>query len=82
MECFCKYSLSVIFPVVLYGYEAWSLTMRKEYRLGKIFGPRRDMVTRKWRRLHNEELYVLLTKYPSGDRIKKNEMGEAYGTYR
>jgi hypothetical protein len=43
----------------LYGYEAWSLTLRKEQRLGKIFGPRRDMGTRKWRRLHNKELYAL-----------------------
>jgi len=32
---------TVIFPVVLYGYEAWSLILRKEHRLGKIFGPRR-----------------------------------------
>ena len=43
----------------MYGYEAWSLTLRKEHRLGKIFGPRRDMVTRKWGRLHNKELYAL-----------------------
>jgi hypothetical protein len=35
----------------------------------KIFGPKRDEVTRKWRRLHNEELYelVLLTKYYSDE---------------
>jgi hypothetical protein len=43
----------------LYRYEAWFLTLRKEHRLGKIFDPRRDMVTRKWRRLHNKELYAL-----------------------
>ena len=27
--------------------------------LRKIFGPKRDEVTREWRRLHNEELYYL-----------------------
>jgi len=26
---------------------------------GKIFGPKKDEVTGKWRRLHNEELYDL-----------------------
>jgi hypothetical protein len=50
---------TVILPVVLYGCETWSLTLRAEgvraHR--KIFGPRRDEITREWRRLHNEELY-------------------------
>jgi hypothetical protein len=38
-------------PVVLYGCETWSLTLRKEHRLRvsenrvlRIFGPRRDEV--------------------------------------
>jgi hypothetical protein len=47
--------------------ETWSLTLWEECRLRlfenrvlrRIFGPRRDEVTRKWRRLHNEELYAL-----------------------
>jgi hypothetical protein len=31
-----------------------------EYRvLRRIFGPKRDEVTREWRRLHNRELYAL-----------------------
>ena len=33
--------------------------MREEHRLRvlrRIFGPRRDEVTREWRKLHNEEL--------------------------
>jgi len=55
---------TIIVPVVLYGCEAWSLTLREERKLrvfGKmvlrrIFGPRRDEVTGEWRRLHNEEL--------------------------
>ena len=54
---------TVILPVVLYGCETWSLTLREERKLRvfknmvlKIFGPRRDEVTGEWRRLHNEEL--------------------------
>jgi len=51
------------FPVVLYGCETWSLTLRDERKLRvfenmmliRIFGPRRDEVTGEWRRLHNEE---------------------------
>jgi hypothetical protein len=27
--------------------------------LRRIFGPKRDEVTREWRRLHKEELYAL-----------------------
>jgi len=52
--------------VVLYGCETWSLTLREERKLRvfenrvlRIFGPRRDEVTREWRRLHNEELNEL-----------------------
>jgi hypothetical protein len=55
---------NIIFPVVLYGYETWPLTLREEhilrvteYRvLRRIFGPRRDVVTGSWRKLHNEKL--------------------------
>ena len=39
---------TIILPVVLYGYETWSLTLREEPRLRvfeKIFGPKRDEVT-------------------------------------
>jgi hypothetical protein len=58
---------TVILPVVLYGCETWSLTLREEHRLRvfenrvlrRIFGPKRDEVTREWRKLHNEELYIL-----------------------
>ena len=59
-----KIFITIILPVVLYGCETWSLTLRKECRLRvsenrvlrKIFGPRRDEVTGEWRKLHNEEL--------------------------
>ena len=51
-------------PVVLYGCETWSLTLREGHRLRvfgnrvlrRIFWPRRVEVTREWRKLHNEEL--------------------------
>jgi len=55
---------TIILPVVLYGCEAWSLTLREERKLRvfenivlmRIFGRRRDEVTGEWRRLHKEEL--------------------------
>ena len=55
---------TTILPVVLYGCETWSLTLREERKLRvienmvlrRIFGPRRDEVTGELRRLHNEEL--------------------------
>jgi hypothetical protein len=58
---------TIILPVVLYGCESWSLTLREECRLRifenrvlrRIFGPKRDEVTGEWRRLHNKELYAL-----------------------
>ena len=54
----------IIVPVVLYGCETWSLTLREERKLRvfenmvlrRIFGPRRDEVKGEWRRLHEEEL--------------------------
>jgi hypothetical protein len=54
---------TIILPVVLYGCD-WSLTLRVEHRLRvfenrvlrRVFGPKRDEVTGKWRKLHNEEL--------------------------
>jgi hypothetical protein len=55
---------TIILSVVLYGCGTWSLTPREEQRLRvfenrvlrRIFGPKRDEATGKWRRLHNEEL--------------------------
>ena len=55
---------SIILPVVLYGCETWSLTLREELRLRvlenrvfrRVFRPKRDEVTGEWRKLHNEEL--------------------------
>jgi hypothetical protein len=58
---------TIILPVVLYGCETWSLTVRKGCRLRvfenrvlrRMFGPKKDEVTGEWRRLHNEELCAL-----------------------
>jgi hypothetical protein len=66
-------------PVVLYGSETWSLTLREEHRLSvfenkvirTIFGPKRDEVTGEKRKLHNEELHIL---YSSTDIIKSRTM--------
>ncbi|KAJ4450632.1 hypothetical protein ANN_02061 [Periplaneta americana] len=66
---------TVILPVLLYGCETWTLTLREEHRLRvfenkvlrKIFGAKRDEVTGEWRKLHNTELHAL---YSSPDIIR------------
>jgi hypothetical protein len=63
---------TIILPV-LYGCETWSLTKREERRLRvlrRIFGPKRDEVTREWRKLHNDELNCLYSS-PSIVRVIK-----------
>jgi hypothetical protein len=63
-------------PVVLYGCETWSLTLREEHRLRVfenrvlrgIFGTKRDEVRGEWRKLHNGELHNL---YSSPDIIRQ-----------
>ena len=58
---------TIIFPVVLYGCETMSLTLREERRirvsgnrvLRRIFEPKRDEVAGEWRKLHNAELLDL-----------------------
>jgi hypothetical protein len=69
---------TIFFPVVLYGCETWSLTLWEEQKLRmfenrvlrRIFGPKRDEVMGRRRKLHNEELYDLYTS-PSKIRIMK-----------
>jgi len=86
-----KICRTIILPFVLYGCETWSCTLREERRLRvlenrvlrRIFGPKRDEVTREWRKLHNEELNDL---YPSHnfcsvEKIEKIEMGGACSAY-
>jgi hypothetical protein len=70
---------TVILPVVLYGCETLSLTLREEHRLRvfenrvlrRIFGPKREEVTGEWGKLHNEELHDLYS-LPSIIRIIKS----------
>jgi hypothetical protein len=69
---------TTILPVVLYGCETWSLTLREEHRLRvfenrvlrRIFGPKRDEVIGGWRKLHNEDLHGLYSS-PSIIRVIK-----------
>ena len=54
----------IILPVVLYGCETWSLTLREERRLRvfenrvqrRISGPKTDEITAEWKKLHKEEV--------------------------
>jgi hypothetical protein len=70
---------NIILPVVLYGCETWSLILRKEYRLRvfqnvvlrRIFGPKSDEETERWRKLHNEWLHDLYSS-PSIIRMIKS----------
>jgi hypothetical protein len=56
----------LILPVVLYGCETRSLTLREEHRLRvfenrvlrRMFGPKREE-DGSWRKLHNDELHSL-----------------------
>jgi len=89
---------TIILPVVLYGCEIWSLTLREERRLRvfengvlrRIFGLRRVEVTGEWRKLHNEELndlycspnIVRLIKSRMGWAGHVARMGEGRGVYR
>jgi len=55
---------TIILPVVLYGCETWSVTVREKRRprvfenrmLRRIFGPKKGEITGERRKLHNEEL--------------------------
>jgi hypothetical protein len=62
-----KIHRTIILPLVFYGCETWSLTLREERRLRvfenrmlrRIFGPKRDEVTGEWRKLRNEDFHDL-----------------------
>jgi hypothetical protein len=76
--------------------------LRDDYRLSRlrvfenrvlrrIFGPKRDEVTKEWRKLHNKELYALYSS-PNTIRVNKSRrlrwaghvarMGQRRGAYR
>jgi len=89
----------MITPVFLYGCETWSLTMMEERRLRvfenrvlrRLFGPRGDEVTGKWRKIYNEELNDLYSSSNTVLVINSRRMrwvghvarmGERRGAYR
>jgi hypothetical protein len=90
---------TVTFPFVLYRCETWSLALREKHGirvfentvLRRIFGPKREELTGKWRRLHNKELYALCSSpniifVIKSRRIKwlanVTRMGEGRGAHR
>jgi hypothetical protein len=89
---------TVILPVVLYGCETWSLTLREEHKLRifenrvlrRIFGPKREE-DGWWRKLHKDELHNLYSSLNIIRVIKSRRMrwaghvarmGEGRGVYR
>jgi hypothetical protein len=75
---------TIILPVVLYGCETWSLTLREEQKLRvfenmvlrRIFGPKRDGATgRKWKILRNEAFNDLYSSPNIIRVIKSRRMG-------
>jgi hypothetical protein len=73
---------TIILPVVLYGCETWSLTLREEHTLRvfenrvrrRIFGPKRDELTGEWRKLHNQEFHILYSSPNIIRHIKSRRM--------
>jgi hypothetical protein len=89
---------NVILPVVLYGCEIWSLTLREEHRLRvfekrvlrRIFGPKREE-DGSCTKLHNDEPHSLYSSPNIVRVIKSRKMrwaghvariGEGRGVYR
>jgi hypothetical protein len=76
---------SVILPLVLYGCETWSVTLREGHRLRvfedrvlrRMFGPNRDEVTGEWRKFNNEELHNIYSSPGIIRQIKSRRMGWA-----
>jgi len=74
-----------ISPVVLYGCETWSLTLREERRLRvfenrvlrRTFRPKRDEVAGRWRRLYKAEFKDLYSSPNIFRAIKSRRMVRA-----
>jgi hypothetical protein len=75
-----KIHKTVILPVLLYGCEAWSLTLREEHRLRAsenrvlrwIFGPKTEEDA-SWRKLHSDEFHSLYSS-PNIVRVIKSRI--------
>ena len=71
----------VILPVVLFGCESWSVTLREEHKLRvsenrvlrRIFGPKREKVKGECRMPHNVELNNLCSAPNTIGRSNKEE---------
>ncbi|PSN42375.1 hypothetical protein C0J52_08497, partial [Blattella germanica] len=61
---------TVILPVILYGCETWTLTLREEKKL-RVF---KNEETGEWRRLHNTELKDIYGKLDIIRNIKSDRL--------
>jgi hypothetical protein len=68
----------IILLVVLYGCETWSLILKRlrvfENKVLRRFGPTRDEVTRKWRKLQCGELHNLYSAPVNIRQLKSRRM--------
>ena len=82
-----KINRTAFMPVVCYGRETWSVTLREEHRLRvsakwvlrKVFGSKSDEIREKWRKLHKEELNDLYS-YLSPDDFRVIKSGRMIST--
>jgi hypothetical protein len=80
---------TIILPVVLYGCETWSLTLREKHRLTvfehrvlrRIFGPKRDEVTDGGSCTMRSFIFCTPPQILLADQIKENEVGGTCGTH-
>jgi hypothetical protein len=80
-----KIHRTIILPVILYGCETWSITLREEHMLRVfenrvlrgIFGPKRGEVIGDWRELRNEGLHALCSSPCVIRMMKSRKMGWA-----
>ena len=76
-----KIFTTITLLVVVCGCETWYLALRREYRprildnraMRKVFGPKKDEVTRDWRKFHCEDLHYLYSS-PNIIRVIKSGM--------
>jgi hypothetical protein len=64
----------VSLPVVLYGRESCSLTLREEHRLSVFENSPKTVEVTRWRKLHNEELIDLYSSTKFHRFIKSRRM--------